>query len=95
MVIKRFIPSFLLGCLVTGCAGYTFAYHYYGLYVTTYQGGKLLGPTVADDLEFSKCQNNGCVAMLTPDFYALKQDHIDCENNLSDTQAKLTQCLSK
>lgn len=79
--MKDLFCGIILGTLISGCAGAAFNYHYYGLSLASYNG-TLLGPTAADDKSFSLCANNGCVVMISSDFFQLKGDFMDTQNQL-------------
>lgn len=88
--------SFLLGAvsafLITACAGLSFSYKFYGMQLASYENGKLLGPTAADDLPMTTCQPDAsavgkCVVLATSEFYRLKADFMMLEQQLQDCQA--------
>lgn len=92
---RSFILGVFVGFLLMGCAGATFAYNYYGLQAASYDG-KLLAINQANDMDLSTCAptpttTGQCVVMLGPDFYSLKQDYLDCQNNLIACQKSCTQ----
>jgi hypothetical protein len=73
-----------------GCAGATFQYAYYGLQAAHYDG-KLLAVDPKNDKDLSFCvppagQKGKCIVMDGPDFYALKQDHLQCHSDLDACQ---------
>lgn len=85
--LRQMMWGFALGIGVVACAGAAFSYHYYGMSLVSYtNAGKLLGPTPADDKDISVCENNGCVVMLSADFFAFKQDYLDIQNQLNACQ---------
>lgn len=91
MVKKELIIGILIGLSLAACAGATFPYKYYGVDLAD---SKLLGPTKPDDLEFEVCavtatDKSPCTAMMTDVFLAMKQDYLDCKNQLSDAQHRL------
>lgn len=87
MAIRAFLMGIVAGFFVMGCAGATFAWKYYGMQMATYDG-KLLGPTPADDKDISTCQGNNCVVMYSRDFYAVKQDWLQCHTDLDACQRR-------
>ena len=93
MVDKRILVAFVLGFCVASCTGAVFSYQYYGIMEADYSRGKLTGPTPSDDLSFSVCtptpeNKSPCVVMMTPKFFALKQDYLDTQNRLIECQKK-------
>jgi len=95
MGIRFFILGAFTGIFLFACAGVaTFKYKHYVLTMAIWEG-TLQGPKIEDDLPVTVCEKNNCICMITPDFLAMKQDYLDTKNTLSDTQAKLTACLSK
>jgi len=83
-LIKGIIIGFLLCAF--GCAGaVVFPYKFYNIQVASYIG-KLLGPTPADDLDFSKCAENECVLMLRPEFDAMETDYKTTKSDLITCQ---------
>lgn len=85
--MRSFIKGLVLGFLISGCAGATFAWKYYGLQMASYDG-KLLDVTPEGDKDLKECQNYNCVAMFTSDFYSFKQDYVDCKDKLIACEKK-------
>lgn len=84
------MAGIVLGFLITGCAGLTFSYSYYGLEAASYDG-KLLAVNPKDDKDLSFCRPDAgkkgkCIVMDGPEFYALKKDKLTCEQALVDCQ---------
>lgn len=82
---------FLLAALLGGCST-PYSIRYYGFGDVDFGKGKLLGPTPADDLPFSKCSPNSlethpCVMMFADDFFKFKQE-------VEDVRIKLNACES-
>lgn len=82
----KFIYGIVLGFLLAGCVGATFAWQYYSLSIASYDG-KLLAVEPANDKDFTICAPDSnvkgkCILMLAADFYALKQDYLDVQNKL-------------
>lgn len=83
--MKLFL-GLVLGFLLAGCVGATFAWRYYGLQIASYEG-KLLEVNPANDADFKICapdenDKGKCVLMVASDFYAMKQDYFDVQNKL-------------
>lgn len=88
--VRGFILGVGVGLILVSCAEATFSYTYYGLQAASY-AGKLLAVDPSKDADLSLCAptpgNAGkCIVMLGPDFYALKQDYLSCQNQLVSCQ---------
>lgn len=73
-----------------GCAGMAFVYNYYGLSAASYDG-KLLAVDPKNDKDLSECAPDAqikgkCIVMFSSEFYALKQDYLNVQQELSDCQ---------
>lgn len=86
--VHNLIKGIVIGFLISGCAGATFAWKHYGLKIASYDG-KLLGVTEADDRDFKDCEHNNCVLMFTSDFYSFKQDYLDTKDKLETCEKRL------
>lgn len=85
--LKTIAVSLVMGFLLDGCAAHAlFSYKYYGLDAVSYDG-TLSGPTAQQDESLQVCQptatdKSPCVVMLSAEFYRLKGDHLNLENEV-------------
>ncbi len=90
MKVIYFLGGLCFGFVVLGCTAMTFNYQYYGLQSANYDG-KLLAVDPKDDKDLAMCAPDSaatgkCIVMLGADFYALKQDYMDCQQKLITCQ---------
>lgn len=79
-----------IGVVLCGCAGLSFPYRYFDPVFVSYDG-TLLGPKPSDDLPGSVCApsvsiKHPCVIMKSDEFFQLKKDYLDKEQQLIDCQ---------
>lgn len=93
--LRAILVGLVLGFLIAGCAGATFAYKYYGIDSVRYDQGKLLGPKPENDIPFNACEPSAqskhpCVIMFASEFFKLKQDYMDTQDKLNQCQSSLS-----
>lgn len=82
-----FVASALWSC----AAATTIPWPYYGLQLAQYKDGRLLAVDPKNDLDISFCQpasgkKGKCIVMDGGDFYAFKQDDLQCHVDLTACQ---------
>lgn len=87
---RAFFTGLLLGLLPASCASLPFPYHFYSPAPVSYEGD-LLGPTAKDDISFKTCEpddkeKSKCVVLTSVEFFRLKQEYLDLEQQLMDCQ---------
>lgn len=86
---NMWIFSLGIGCgLILAACATSFPYKYYGVDL---KDQKLLGPTPADDLPLTTCEQTSvdaspCTALITSSFLDLKKSYKDCQDALSACQ---------
>ena len=80
--VKPFIFGILAGFIFSSCVAAGFGYKFYKPQLASYKG-ILLGATSKDDLDATVCATEGaCVVMLRDEFFKMKADFIELENEL-------------
>lgn len=89
--MKQFFKGFFLASALWGCAAATtIPWPYYGLQAASYTG-RLLAVKQADDKDLALCapqpgKPGQCIVMMGADFYAFKQDDLQCHSDLTACQ---------
>jgi hypothetical protein len=90
--VKHFLAGIVVGFLIFGCAAATtIPWAYYGLQLAEYKNGELLAVDPKNDKDISFCQpasgqKGKCIVMDGADFYAFKQDDLQCHSDLVTCQ---------
>lgn len=87
----RIAIAFLMGVTISACmANKLFPFRYYSLDAESYEG-KLLGPSVDQDLLLSMCRPTDidsapCMVMFTSAFLRMKEAYMTCQVDLQAAQ---------